>query len=119
MRSRRFSSLCALHGTRSQIPFCNLDTPHYYKLLHRPAPQEEGPKVLALVGTTEFDQRRLLDNFSRDSELDSMSMENSEGYTRIAQILMDGLNPKYRAAFVLREVEEKSYEDVARRFRDF
>lgn len=40
-------------------------------------------------------------------------MEGSEGYTRIAQALLDGLNPKYRAAFVLREVEEKNYEDVA------
>ena len=26
---------------------------------------------------------------------------------------MDGLNPKYRAAFVLREVEEKNYDEVA------
>ena len=40
-------------------------------------------------------------------------MEGSEGYTRIAQALLDGLNPKYRAAFVLREVEEKNYDEVA------
>ena len=62
---------------------------------------------------TEFDQRRLLNNFSRDSDLDSIRTESSEGYTKIAQVLLDGLNPKYRAAFVLREVEEKSYEEVA------
>jgi RNA polymerase sigma-70 factor, ECF subfamily len=62
---------------------------------------------------TEFDQRRLLNNFSRDNDLDSIRIESSEGYTQIAQVLLDGLNPKYRAAFVLREVEEKSYEEVA------
>ena len=47
------------------------------------------------------------------SELDSIRMEKSEGYTKIAQVLLDGLNPKYRAAFVLREVEEKNYQEVA------
>jgi RNA polymerase sigma-70 factor (ECF subfamily) len=40
-------------------------------------------------------------------------MEGSEGYARIAQVLLDGLNPKYRAAFVLREVEERNYDEVA------
>jgi RNA polymerase sigma factor (sigma-70 family) len=41
-------------------------------------------------------------------------MEGTEGYARVAQVLLDGLNPKYRAAFVLREVEEKNYDEVAR-----
>jgi len=62
---------------------------------------------------TEFDQQRLLNNLSRDNELEPMNMEGSEGYTRVAQALLDGLNPKYRAAFVLREVEEKNYDEVA------
>ena len=37
-----------------------------------------------------------------------------EGYARVAQALLDGLNPKYRAAFVLREVEERAYDEVAK-----
>ncbi len=62
---------------------------------------------------TEFDQKRILNNLSRDNDLEPISMEAGEGYTRVAQALLDGLNPKYRAAFVLREVEEKSYCEVA------
>jgi RNA polymerase sigma-70 factor, ECF subfamily len=62
---------------------------------------------------TEYDQERLLNSISRDSDLESGGMEGSEGYARIAQALLDGLNPKYRTAFVLREVEEKNYDEVA------
>ncbi len=46
--------------------------------------------------------------------MEPISMEGGEGYTRVAQALLDGLNPKYRAAFILREVEEKNYQEVAR-----
>ena len=75
--------------------------------------KRRGRKLQLWSELTEFDQQRLLNNFSRDSDLDSIRIESSEGYTKIAQVLLDGLNPKYRAAFVLREVEEKSYEEVA------
>jgi RNA polymerase sigma-70 factor (ECF subfamily) len=36
-----------------------------------------------------------------------------ESYAKVAQVLLEGLNPKYRIAFVLRELEEKSYEEIA------
>ena len=62
---------------------------------------------------SEYDQERILNNISRESNLESGGMEGSEGYARIAQVLLDGLNPKYRAAFILREVEEKNYDEVA------
>ena len=75
--------------------------------------KRRGRKLQLWSELTEFDQRRLLNNLSRDSDLDSTGTESSEGYTRLAQVFLDGLNPKYRAAFVLREVEEKSYEEVA------
>ena len=75
--------------------------------------KRRGRKLQLWSELTEFDQQRLLNNFSRESDLDSIRIESSEGYTQIAQVLLDGLNPKYRAAFVLREVEEKSYEEVA------
>ena len=61
----------------------------------------------------EYDQERLLKDLSQDGDWESSSMEGTEGYARVAQALLDGLNPKYRAAFVLREVEERDYEEVA------
>jgi len=75
--------------------------------------KRRGRKLQLWSELTEFDQQRLLNIFYRESDLDSIRIESSEGYTKIAQVLLDGLNPKYRAAFVLREVEEKSYEEVA------
>jgi RNA polymerase sigma-70 factor (ECF subfamily) len=62
----------------------------------------------------EFDQQRLLKDFSRDGDWDSPGLESKEGYAKVAQALLDGLNPKYRAAFVLREVEERAYDEVAK-----
>jgi RNA polymerase sigma-70 factor, ECF subfamily len=62
---------------------------------------------------TEYDQERLLKDFSRNGDWEPSSMEGTEGHARVAQALLDGLNPKYRAAFVLREVEERDYEEVA------
>lgn len=75
--------------------------------------RKKSRKVQLWSELTEYDQERLLNNFSRDNDLESGSMEGNEGYARIAQVLLDGLNPKYRAAFVLREVEERNYDEVA------
>jgi RNA polymerase sigma-70 factor (ECF subfamily) len=75
--------------------------------------RKKSRKVQLWSELTEYDQERLLNNISRDNDLESGSMEGNEGYARIAQVLLDGLNPKYRAAFVLREVEEKNYDEVA------
>jgi RNA polymerase sigma-70 factor (ECF subfamily) len=62
----------------------------------------------------EYDQQRLLKDLSLDSNWDSHGSEASEGYAKVAQVLLEGLNPKYRAAFVLRELEERSYDEVAK-----
>jgi RNA polymerase sigma-70 factor, ECF subfamily len=75
--------------------------------------RRRGRKTQLWSELTEFDQWRLLNNLSRENDLEPISMEGSEGYARVAQSLLDGLNPKYRAAFVLREVEEKNYDEVA------
>jgi RNA polymerase sigma-70 factor, ECF subfamily len=75
--------------------------------------RRRGRKIQLWSELTEFDQRRLLNNLSRDNDLEPISMEGGEGYTRAAKALLDGLNPKYRAAFVLREVEDKNYDEVA------
>jgi RNA polymerase sigma-70 factor, ECF subfamily len=61
----------------------------------------------------EYDQEKLLKDLSQNRDWESSGMEGTEGYARVAQALLDGLNPKYRAAFVLREVEERDYEEVA------
>ena len=61
----------------------------------------------------EYDQEKLLKDLSHPGDWESSSMEGTEGYARVAQALLDGLNPKYRAAFVLREVEERDYKEVA------
>jgi RNA polymerase sigma-70 factor (ECF subfamily) len=75
--------------------------------------RRRGRKTQLWSELSESDQRRLLNNLSRENELEPISVEGSEGYARIAHTLLDGLNPKYRAAFILREVEEKNYEEVA------
>jgi RNA polymerase sigma-70 factor (ECF subfamily) len=62
----------------------------------------------------EYDQERLLRDLSQDGNWETASMERTEGYARVAQALLDGLNPKYRAAFVLREIEERAYDEVAK-----
>ncbi len=62
----------------------------------------------------EFDQQRLLRDLSREGDWESPGSEAKEGYAKIAKALLDGLNPKYRAAFVLRELEERAYDEVAK-----
>jgi RNA polymerase sigma-70 factor, ECF subfamily len=75
--------------------------------------RRKGRKVQLWSELTEFDQQRLMNDLSRDSDLETASIEGTEGYVRVAQALLEGLNPKYRAAFILREVEEKNYDEVA------
>ena len=75
--------------------------------------RKKSRKVQLWSELSDYDQERLLNNISQANDLESVGMEGSEGYARIAQVLLDGLNPKYRAAFVLREVEERNYDEVA------
>jgi RNA polymerase sigma-70 factor (ECF subfamily) len=62
----------------------------------------------------ETDQERLMADMSHESNLETGVAEGASKYVKVAQALLDGLNPKYRVAFILREVEEKSYGDVAK-----
>ena len=61
----------------------------------------------------ETDQERLMADMSHESNLETGVADGASKYVKVAQALLDGLNPKYRVAFILREVEEKSYGDVA------
>jgi RNA polymerase sigma-70 factor, ECF subfamily len=75
--------------------------------------RKKGRKTQLWSELNEFDQQRLLKDLSQENDSDTANME-SEAYSRMAQTLLDSLNPKHRTAFVLREVEEKNYDEVAR-----
>ena len=75
--------------------------------------RKKGRKVHLWSELKEYDQERLLKDLTSDSKMESVGLEGTEGYVRVAQALLDGLNPKYRAAFILREVEERTYDEVA------
>jgi RNA polymerase sigma-70 factor (ECF subfamily) len=70
-------------------------------------------KVQLWSELSEFNQQRLLEDLTGDGNFEPSLVESEKGYARIAQALLDSLNPKYRAAFILRELEEKSYGEVA------
>jgi RNA polymerase sigma-70 factor, ECF subfamily len=76
--------------------------------------RRKGRKMQLWSELSEFDQQRLMDDLSRDSSADFGLAEATESYVKVAYALLEGLSPKYRTAFVLREVEEKSYSEVAR-----
>lgn len=76
--------------------------------------RRKGRKIQLWSELREFDQERLLRDLASDGSAECAGMESNEGYTRVAKILLNGLNPKYRAAFILREVEDKEYDEVAK-----
>ncbi len=61
----------------------------------------------------ETDQQRLLNSLSQEGDFDSLISESPETYEKVAQALLDELKPKYKVAFVLREVEGRDYGEVA------
>ena len=103
----------ALHNFDQKYPFgpwlLRIATNYCIDQLRR----RKGRKTQLWSELTEFDQQRLLKDLSQENDSDTASMK-SETYSKIAQTLLDSLNPKYRTAFVLREVEERNYDEVAR-----
>jgi RNA polymerase sigma-70 factor (ECF subfamily) len=76
--------------------------------------RKKGRKTQLWSELREHDQERLLADLSQESNLESGIAEGTANYVKVAQALLDGLNPKYRVAFILRELDDKPYEDVAR-----
>jgi len=76
--------------------------------------RKKGRKTQLWSELREHDQERLLADLSHDSNLESGIAEGTANYVKVAQALLEGLNPKYRVAFILRELDEKPYDDVAR-----
>jgi RNA polymerase sigma-70 factor (ECF subfamily) len=61
----------------------------------------------------EPEQERLLRDFTRDSGVESSEAAYIEGCEKAARLLLDVINPKCKAAFILREVEGRGYSEVA------
>ena len=76
--------------------------------------RKKGRKTQLWSELREHDQERLMADLSHDSNIESGIAEGTANYVKVAQALLEGLNPKYRVAFILRELDDKSYEDVAR-----
>ncbi len=62
----------------------------------------------------ESEQQRLLNDMSVEGNFDSIVSGSPETHEKVAQALLDELKPKYRTAFVLRDVEGREYSEVAR-----
>ncbi len=61
----------------------------------------------------ENEQQRLMNTLSADGDFDSIVSGTPESYEKAAQALLGEMKPKYRAAFVLRDVEGRDYAEVA------
>jgi RNA polymerase sigma-70 factor, ECF subfamily len=66
---------------------------------------------------TEMPERELeqvLNTMSKNGDSGSVLTQNPERYERVALSLLQQLKPKYRTAFVLRELEGLGYDQIAR-----
>jgi RNA polymerase sigma-70 factor (ECF subfamily) len=61
----------------------------------------------------EAERNRAMRDLSQSSESESLLVGDPEEYVKAAAGLLDELKPKYRRAFVLRELENRSYEEIA------
>jgi RNA polymerase sigma-70 factor (ECF subfamily) len=104
----------ALHKFNLKLPFgpwiLRIATNYCIDQLRR----KRSRKIQLWSELTEYDQDRLLQDLAQSGNWEPTSMDENEGHVKLAQTLLDGLNPKYRVAFVLREVQERPYDEVAR-----
>ena len=75
--------------------------------------RRKGRKIQLWSELREYEQQRLLRDLAQEGDRERPGVENTERYASVAHSLLDGLNPKHRAAFVLREIEDKDYAEVA------
>lgn len=61
----------------------------------------------------ENEQQRLLNTMSVEGNFDSIVSGSPETHEMVARALLDELKPKYRTAFILRDVEGRDYREVA------
>jgi RNA polymerase sigma-70 factor (ECF subfamily) len=75
--------------------------------------RRKGRKMQLWSELKEFDQQRLLRDLTSNNDFESVLKDSREGHVRVAKALLEGLDPKHRAAFVLREIEERDYREIA------
>jgi RNA polymerase sigma-70 factor, ECF subfamily len=62
---------------------------------------------------SEAEERKAIWNMSSQPRADNPTQAAPHGYLEVAQLLLNRLKPRRRMAFVLREIEGRSYEEVA------
>ena len=84
----------ALHKFDLNLPFgpwvLRIATNYCIDQLRR----RKGRKTHLWSKLSEFDQERLLEDLSNEGDWGASGMEGTDGYARVAQALLDGLNPK-------------------------
>lgn len=107
---RAFSSLRRFDPRYPFGPWIlRIATNHCIDLLRR----RKARKYKLWTELQEGEQQRLLNYMSLDGDFDSVVSASPETYEKVAQAMLDELRPKYRTAFILREVEGRDYREVA------
>ena len=71
-------------------------------------------RTLLWTELPERELEQLLNNMSKNGDSGSAIAQNPEKYEQVAVALLKQLKPKYRSAFVLRELEGLGYEEIAK-----
>ncbi len=107
---RAFSSLRRFDPKYPFGPWIlRIATNHCIDLLRR----KRARKYKLWTELQEGEQQHLLNNMSQNGDFDSIVSGSPETYEKVAQALLEELRPKYRTAFILREVEGRDYKEVA------
>ncbi len=66
-----------------------------------------------LLDLSDAEQERALADFSRNGDFQALLGKAPETYEKVAEAFLNNLDPKYKTAFVLRELEKHSYTEIA------
>jgi RNA polymerase sigma-70 factor, ECF subfamily len=103
----------SLHRFDSKYPFgpwiVRITTNYCIDQLRR----KKARKTLLWTEIPERELEQVLNKMSRNGDASSMIGQNPEKYERVAMAMLEQLKPKYRSAFVLRELEGLSYQEIA------
>jgi len=76
--------------------------------------RKKARRTLLWTEIPERELEQLLNNMSKNGDSGSVLAQNPERYERIAMALLQQLKPKYRSAFVMRELEGLGYDEIAK-----
>ncbi len=66
-----------------------------------------------LLDLSDAEQERVLADFSKNGDFHARLGKAPETYEKVAEAFLDNLDPKYKMAFVIRELEKRSYPEIA------